>query len=242
MSAPTDRRKPSPTVQKRSAWVTVLVVALLVGYVLARPHLERRFGVELPDLIGQGDAPPEPQQRQDDPARVPGSGASTRDSERSRGTSTPSTPSDDVRQTARDSASATGDAALAGGLRDVGHGVYESPAGLRYRPGSEEGHRLEHVLRHAEDDPDRPGPHGVFDGDQAAIVAVLDEAYRKAQAGGRGVRTEEEDGRTIYTVDLGRRIGYVGGRDGARQRHPAATHVRMVLDGADVITAFPLRP
>ncbi|MEE2936667.1 MAG: hypothetical protein VYA84_11800 [Planctomycetota bacterium] len=48
-------------------------------------------------------------------------------------------------------------------LRETSPNVVRSPAGLFYGPGSAEGHRLEHVRRHAGDLPSRPGPHGVFD-------------------------------------------------------------------------------
>jgi len=136
-----------------------------------------------------------------------------------------------------------------GQLKPVGGGVLESPAGLRYAPGSREGHRTRHVLRHARDNPDRPGPHGVFTpapGSRAAasdqaVFALIDDAYRRAQRGGRGVQTRRQQGRTIHTVDMGRTVGYVGGRDGNRQNRPPARHIRLVLEGRNVITAFPLR-
>jgi hypothetical protein len=46
--------------------------------------------------------------------------------------------------------------------------------------------------------------------------------------------------RTIYTVDLGKRIGFIGGQDGGRRRNPMARRVRLVLEGKRVITAYPM--
>ncbi|MCO6455524.1 MAG: hypothetical protein J5I93_09530 [Pirellulaceae bacterium] len=128
----------------------------------------------------------------------------------------------------------------AGALTELPGDVWRSPGGLLYGPGSREGHRLRHVLRHARDDPDRPGEHGVFDGDQAAIVALIDEAYARSEQGAG--RVERDGPRSVVTVDLQRRVGYVGGQVGRRQGHPATRHVRLVLEGRNVITAYPLRP
>jgi len=126
-----------------------------------------------------------------------------------------------------------------GVLREIGRERYISPAGLLYTPGSAEGHRLEHLRRHTADQPSRPGKHGVFDGGMEGALASIDKAYEKAKAGQR--TTKETDGnRIIYTVDMGKRIGFVGGRDGNRQRKPMARRLRMVLEGNRVITAFPL--
>ena len=50
---------------------------------------------------------------------------------------------------------------LPGGLREVSPGVYESPAGVTYAPGSAQGHRLTHLLEHARPDPSR-ATHTVF--------------------------------------------------------------------------------
>jgi len=119
-------------------------------------------------------------------------------------------------------------------------GAWESPEGLRYTRGSREGHRLKHVLRHGKDQPSRPGKHGVFEGNDQDILRLVDEAYRNARAGGRGVRIKEERGRTIYDVDMRRRIGFVGGRVGAERGHPACRSVRLVLEGRDVVSAYPI--
>ena len=125
-------------------------------------------------------------------------------------------------------------------LRSIGRDRFMSPAGLQYTPGSQEGHRLKHLERHTEDQPGRPGKHGVFDGGLEKTLQVLDQAYEKAKQGGHGVIKTEDDGRTIYTVDMGRRVGFVGGREGNRMRKPMARRVRIVLDGTRVITAYPL--
>lgn len=134
---------------------------------------------------------------------------------------------------------ADGDKLLYGLLREIRADRYISPQGLQYLPGSAEGHRLEHLRRHTEDQPSRPGKHGVFDGGMEGALATIDDAYQRARKNQRTTKQVDRD-RTIYTVDMGRRIGYVGGRDGNRQRKPMARRVKMVLEGTQVITAYPL--
>ena len=128
---------------------------------------------------------------------------------------------------------------LYGLLREVSPDRFLSPAGLQYTPGSAEGHRLEHLRRHTKDDPGRPGSHGVFDGDMEGALKTIDRAYDRAKKGQRTTK-QVDDGRTIYTVDMGGRIGFIGGRDGGRKRNPMARRVRMVLEGTRVITAYPM--
>lgn len=127
-------------------------------------------------------------------------------------------------------------------LREIGRETFESPAGLVYRSGGPEGHRIDHVLQHARDIPSKP-VHGVFEGDRNEILKLIDEAYGIALKRGPPQVTTQQDGdRTIYTVDLKRIIGHLGGESGARRKHPALQHVRLVLEGRNVITAYPLRP
>lgn len=127
-------------------------------------------------------------------------------------------------------------------LREIGRERYESPAGLVYTRGSRHGHRLDHVLAHCRDEPGRPGSHGVFDADsQDDVVRLIDEAYEKALAGD-DARSKPDGGRTIHTVNLRRRIGYVGGKAGAARGHPAATRMRLVVEGDRLITAYPMGP
>lgn len=140
------------------------------------------------------------------------------------------------------SASTTASGELQRILVSSGGRVFQSPAGLRYTRGSQHGHRLKHLMAHTEDVPDRPGSHGVFDNDDPAeVVALVDEAYLQAQTG-RDTRTRNEDERIVYDVNLRRRIGYIGGESGKRRNHPAATHLRLVVEGDRLITAFPINP
>jgi hypothetical protein len=128
---------------------------------------------------------------------------------------------------------------LHGRLREVSPDRYMSLSGLLYTPGSAEGHRLEHVRRHTQDQPSRPGNHGVFDGGMDGAIKTIDMAYEQALKKMKTTVTKEE-GRTVYTVDMGGRIGYVGGREGNKKNKPMARRVRLVLEGNRVITAFPL--
>ena len=128
-----------------------------------------------------------------------------------------------------------------GELREIRNNVFESTAGLRYVPGSQDNHRLDHVMQHAKDDTTKP-IHGVFEGTRDQILAVIDEAYQKAQKGGRDVRSEEQNDRLVYTVNLGRKIGYMGGSGGERAGNPDCRYVRIVLeDGNVVISAYPTK-
>jgi hypothetical protein len=123
-------------------------------------------------------------------------------------------------------------------LTQIGGERYRSPAGLIYGPGSQHGHRLKHVLAHGHDEPNRSGPHGVFNqGDEESIVRLIDEAYLVSAERGE---SRVEDGRRVLTVDMGRTIGYVGGQVGIRAGHPKCNHIRIILEGSNVITAYPL--
>ncbi len=126
-------------------------------------------------------------------------------------------------------------------LTKVGRDEFVSPAGLHYSRGSQHGHRLRHLEAHTRDEPHRVGSHGVYNTtDIAKVIQLIDEAYRQARRGER-TRKEYEEGREVYLVNLGRPIGYVGGESGARQGNPPAKKLRLVLEGDQVITAFPVR-
>jgi hypothetical protein len=126
-----------------------------------------------------------------------------------------------------------------GYLKSLGRDRYESPEGLVYAPGSEEGHRLKHVERHIEDIPDRPGPHGVFEGSMAEFLMTIDQGYQKASSKAKGTKIRDEDGMTIMEITFDKKIGFVGGSEGRRKGNPSTKRLRIVLNGDRLITAFP---
>ena len=129
----------------------IAVVALVAGYQYSRPHLERWFERDLPTLTGEGDqqnASNDTDSRYD--AKLPGASSG-----QSQGNS---------------NQNQSGDF-----LRSVGGNKFESPEGLLYTMGPRGEHRVDHVLRHGRDMPERP-VHSVFDGDRNEILALIDEA------------------------------------------------------------------
>lgn len=131
-----------------------------------------------------------------------------------------------------------------GQLRKVGVDTWDSSGGLRYAGLDPDGlNRVQHVIRHSGDDLARAGKHGVFDAGRSGTLGVIDEAWVLAQKGGSGVTAVTKGNRTVYTVDMGRRVGYVGGQAGAAAGNPAANYVQIVIEnGKEVITAFPVIP
>ena len=128
---------------------------------------------------------------------------------------------------------------LYGFLTEVGRNRYESPAGLVYGPGSEEGHRLKHIARHLGDQPDRPGSHGVFKGSMKAFLMTIDDAFSRAQKGAKGTTKKEDEGAIVYEATFDKVIGFIGGKSGGRKKNPPAKKIRLVIRGDNVITAFP---
>ena len=99
--------------------------------------------------------------------------------------------------------------------------------------------RKAHVLRHARDIPDRDGPHGVFDGGDEVAFGWIDEAWKKIKT--NRIRPQTDDGRDVYTVSMGRRVGFLGGKTGAERNHPPLAKIFIVVrkGTSEVITAFP---
>jgi len=200
-----------------SAKWLVLILIGLVGYGLLQPVLNSKWGWNLPSLANL--------------VSEQGERNSNRPQESSEADEQSVT--DPVGERLKDSD------LLYGLLKETRPGEFVSPAGLRYTRGSQEGHRLDHLARHLEDQPDRPGRHGVFQGDMQQVLRWLDEAQGRANRGMSGTSKRQEDGRTIVEVTFASAIGFVGGRDGQRQGHPTTKRLRMVLDSDRVITAFP---
>jgi hypothetical protein len=239
-------------------WLVVIIFAL-VAYGLGQPMANRMFGLKLPalaSLLGYQDSAKADKIRPAEPDKS---------SNRSRANTTTKQPADAVQAESDSTSVATGVGAaekprdtaakksnsvkpqvgkdndlLYGLLVETGNEDYISPAGLRFTRGSEEGHRLKHLARHLQDQPDRPGRHGVFNGDMAHVLKLLDEAYRRALSGEKGTsRREDEDGDTVFEVNFSKPIGYLGGREGAEKKNPECKRVRMVVNDNRLITAFP---
>jgi len=108
---------------------------------------------------------------------------------------------------------------------------FTSPAGIRYGKdwsGKFES-RIAHIMAHTRADTSKP-KHSIFvEKNQEAIVALLDEAWKKR---GPPERQTRGRGRDVFDVPMGRTVGTEGER-----------RIRMVVeaDSADIVTAYPVR-
>lgn len=132
------------------------------------------------------------------------------------------------------------DQELLGQLKKRSGDELVSTAGLRYTRGSQEGHRLKHVQRHDNDMPNRQGSHGVFAGDEAKMLAVIDEAYLLVKKKDPAASIQKDGNRSICTIDLKRNIGFIGGTTGKRKGNPNVQRVKLILEGDRLITAYPV--
>ena len=222
---------------------SIVVVILVVLYGVLQPRLNDRFGWELPGLGGPSGDDVAQADGQDSASQItlPTQEIDERDVDDSRlGEPVAEVDSPATIEKPLPKPQENADADLRYGLlREIRNDRFLSPAGLEYVPGSAEGHRLEHLRRHTKDQPSRPGKHGVFDGGMEGALVTIDRAYDRAKKKQRTTKQTSRD-RTIYTVDMGRRVGYVGGREGKSSGNPMARRVKLVLEGTRFITAFPL--
>jgi len=242
-------------------WVIGLIVAVVL-YFFLQPRLNQWFGWHLPSLAAMaGNEPPSkatklPSGKSDASGSTrsnstkagdsSGSSAQTKSADpssrsQSGGNSSSSKPSSGSAKKTSSAATEEKDDYKYRILKPLGRDRYESPAGLIYAPGSEEGHRLAHIARHLEDQPERPGSHGVFDGDMAAFLVAIDDAYKRARGHSKGTKSREEDGMTVYEAPFDQAIGYLGGTEGARKKNPKLKKMRLVVRDRNLITAFPIQ-
>lgn len=196
-------------------WALILL-ALAIAYVVLQPRLNQWFGWNLPSVasLNGGEKP-------------------------TKSTATKKKTTEKTTEEPQDKADEKDSYPLYSFLSDLGRNRYESPAGLVYGPGSEEGHRLKHIARHLEDQPTRPGSHGVFLGDMQDFLVAIDDAYTRAKKGAKGTTKKEDDGSAVYDVTFEKPIGFIGGETGGKKKKPAAKKIRLVVRGSNVITAFP---
>lgn len=226
-----------------SRWLVLIAIGL-IGYGLLQPVLNSRWGWSLPSLaalVGGSSEATEPAAEVTESAAeltesaeaFPPQPPTVSETELSSGRGSPP----ELKVAAQPQSE--NDGRLYGLLRELADDDFVSPAGLRYTRGSQEGHRLKHLARHLQDQPDRPGRHGVFQADMRQVLLWLDEAYQRGMQGKKGTKKRQEDGRTIIEATFAKPLGFIGGRDGKRQGHPPSKRLRIVLDEDRVITAFP---
>ena len=222
----------------------IVMLALMIGYVVLQPRINQWFGWSLPSVASldgeKSTKSTAPNKKIDaEPSKPKGDEKNDAKSDEpsSRINDEPSTKTVTKPKRASDENDLD---PLFGFLTDLGRNRYESPAGLVYGPGSEEGHRIKHIARHLEDQPARPGSHGVFKGGMRAFLVAIDDAYTRAKKGAKGTTKKEDDGSVVYEVTFEKAIGFIGGEAGGRKKNPAAKKIRLVVRGSNVITAFPL--
>ena len=208
----------------RIPWRRIIPIAIALiyfGYSYSQPTLERMFNVNLPTIGNQ---------RQNQNQRHNAGGNNQSSSSSDKGSYKVTLPTADAISNGKFA------------LKEVGRDRYETPAGLLYTMGPRGEHRIEHVMRHAKDQPNRP-VHGVFigDGDQDTVLQIIDDAYSLAKSKSPRAKYESSDGKDKYDVDMQRKVGFDGGQKGNRNNHRSLNKVRMILDGNRVITAFPVK-
>ena len=189
-----------------------LVLAVTL-YVLVQPKLEQWTGIDLPDIVERD----EPGNANDEGGRGDGwkienDRASDSDTDRFQ-------------------------------LSKIGPDTFQSPAGLVYAMGPKGEHRIQHVMRHCNDEPSRI-VHGVFNAKtRTQVLTVLDHAYVMIQSNSQKVHKQMADqGRIEYVIDFPKPVGFVGGKEGAKQGRPSTHRLKMILNDDRVVTAYPIWP
>lgn len=233
----TQRQPQTQSLHRQPAKWAIVVAALVLGYALIQPFANSRLGWNLPSaasLLGR-QAP----ESTSDNARAVRESSQDQLVQHNSAVDAPESATLSPPSSVAKSDGAT--ELQFGYLREIGPEDYVSPAGLRYTRGSREGHRLHHLARHLEDQPDRPGLHGVFRGDMKQVLQWLDGVYERGERGAEGTSKISDKGRTVYEAKFSEPVGYVGGRDGKRLNNPGADSIRLVTEGKRVITAFPFK-
>jgi len=104
-------------------------------------------------------------------------------------------------------------------------------------------HRIEHVMRHSRDMASRPA-HGVFigNGDRDTVLQLIDDAWKLAEAKSPKAKYEKSRGNDAWTVNMGRKVGFDGGKKGQRNGGKSLNSIKLILaNGNQVITAYPVR-
>ena len=236
-----DVKNGQPINKRKIFWVAT-IIAVAAIYQISHPFLERQFNVDLPSLVDQNNSStidgPKREWKEsdwqipevDDQQPLIGEASSGK------------LPTRQVAEAATQDSKTDQQSKEESYLKPTGKkNRLRSPAGLVY--GEHRGeHRVDHVMRHVRDDPSRP-VHSVFDGDRESILRMIDEAYRLIQSKSNRVKKTADkklNFRAKYTVDMQRKIGYLGGKQGQRQNYPERRKLSLVLDNEKfMVTAYP---
>ena len=233
----------------KSPWLRLATLVIVVGFLLLRPRLEGWLnGNSNSDVPAATNADP---MQTDAKEPLPGSNAdevssdetsspTVEDTHASKKT-TPQSDSGKPAPSKGDAKSGGAETQSLGQLSEIRPDVFESTAGLIYGKGSEDGHRLKHILKHAEDSPKKK-VHGVFDGERDQILSMIDDAWTRYQKNDSTVRSSLQNNRIVITAKMNERIGYVGGEEGERKGHPECRYLRIVIDKPNrIVTAYPVQ-
>ncbi len=227
---------------QRSPWVRLATVVLVVGFLLLRPKLDEWLNG--PNAAGEASdqttieptAPPAGSEESNTTADSQPTTSDERLSKKSKSSDTTATQQSNDGETKN-----KGDQATRERLNEIRPDTYESLAGLIYGKGSEDGHRLKHIMQHSKDNPDKK-VHGVYDGDREQILEWIDDVWTRYQKKDSTVRSSLQNNRIVLTAKMDQRIGYVGGEEGERKGHPECRYLRLVVDKPNkIVTAYPVQ-
>lgn len=210
--------------RKSPGWMIGLLL-LVVLYAFTQPWLNKKFGWKLPAIPIAETAPNSSPIAKNSPELPP--------------TLPPADTTAESIPAAESSPTKVETATVESFLRKIGDQTFRSPAGLIYKRGSAEGHRLKHLERHIRDIPDRPGPHGVFKGSMVEFLQTIDAGYTRARKKEPGTSIENDEGRDVMDIRFPNEIGFLGGQEGKRKGNPPLKRLKIVLDDDSVITAYP---
>jgi hypothetical protein len=101
-----------------------------------------------------------------------------------------------------------------------------------------------HIYEHTENDPKKP-IHGIFDISNEDVDNLLEEIKKIILENNKKIFRRYFSGQEfIYEIDMGRKIGWMGGEYGEENGFPATSLVRVIMDRGLVKSCYPaiIRP
>lgn len=116
------------------------------------------------------------------------------------------------------------DTKICSNLKSIGENVWQSPAGLIYKPDKKFGNRINHVLAHAKPNPTK-NCHTIFNVPESEILKLIDEAWLT-----KGEPLKSDLG--VYIVDMKKSIGLNG---------ESAIRIVTIPGTSEILTAYPVK-